>query len=283
MTDLKQQVYGSPEQQYDDQGQFYSGPTFRAPNFVEEFGTQTTNKHSRMNTAQFGGLGIPNTAPSLHGSDQKPARSAKSSRRSKSKSRSRKSKVSKTSRQSRLTKNTAQSKKSRVSRPHTINNTSRSEYVQFENETNPVSRASKRSANTYNDGSIYTQLTHISNRRGTKRNFKKKKGRRANVKTLNGFNTNINSKINKLSQLGDLVQGLTSLVESQIECKNLEPCQRLHAQKKKNRAVDTIVRSLSNNRTAKGKRRVVTARFGGLSGRPQARSAIRTARGYARS
>ena len=67
----------------------------------------------------------------------------------------------------------------------------------------------------------------------------------------------MNAKINQLTNLGELVEGLTNLVESQAEAENYQPCMRLHAKKKKNRAVETIVRSLSNNRTRAARRNVV--------------------------
>jgi hypothetical protein len=66
---------------------------------------------------------------------------------------------------------------------------------------------------TNDDISYYTHSNLMNNRRG-KRDFKKKV-----KKVIIGEN-----KEEKLAQLGDLVKGLTILVESQQEGRGLEPC-----------------------------------------------------------
>lgn len=248
IVDLTNQVYGP--NQYQAQKNYYPGPTFRGPE-TEEDATQTSRFQSRMNTAQFGSMEMPNTAPSLpNTSHKKLPRSSKSTMRS----RSRKSKHSKTSRKSRLTKASRKSRSKKSSMNTGVY--SKEEFIRFEDETKPVSRSSKRSHyTTIPEENVFTQMSQMKNSRLTKRSFKKKKTGNTKFKNMRTFNSTLDNKMQNLSNLGELVNGLTNLVESQIESRKVEPCQRLRASKKRNRAVETIVRSLSNNCTGRKLRR----------------------------
>ena len=73
-----------------------------------------------------------------------------------------------------------------------------------------------------------------------------KKVKKLNAKTLKDLNENIQFSINKLANLGNFVNGLSSLVQSTKESKLFSACHKHDSLKKRDKAVGDIVGSLND-------------------------------------